>query len=130
MMLPVPYLIRFPANPKGHAVTNEQTEETQQEVEYTSLGVGPWYVLLGKRPNDVWTISVLQNDQPVAGFDTIRGGKPAASLMRPNGKPRAALVGGESTELILYDEDGQISQVLSVEGIERALAEPGKEASE
>jgi hypothetical protein len=130
MMLPVPYLIRFPANPKGHAVTNEQTEETQQEVEYTSLGVGPWYVLMGKRPNDAWTISVLKDDQPVAGFDTIRDGKPAASLMRSNGRPRAALVGGESTELILYGEDGQIQQVLSIEGIEQALSESGDKASD
>lgn len=111
-------------------MTNEPSDGSNQEVEYTSLGVGPWYVLLGKRPNDMWTISVLQNDRPVAGFDTIRDGKPAASLMRPNGRPRAALVGGESTELILYDEEGQISQVLSVEGIERALAEPGTEPAE
>ena len=111
-------------------MTTEPSDGNQQEVEYTSLGVGPWYILLGKRPNDAWTISVLKDDQPVAGFDTIRDGKPAASLMRSSGRPRAALVGGDSPELILYGEDGQIQQVLSIEGIERALAEPGQEASE
>lgn len=109
-------------------MTTESSEKSQQEVEYTSLGVGPWYVLLGKRPNNAWTISVLQNDQPVASFDTIRDGKPAAALMRSNGKPRAALVGCDPTELILYDEDGQVHQVLSIEGIEQALAESEKPA--
>ena len=111
-------------------MTSEANDGTQQDVEYTSLGVGPWYLLLGKRANDVWTISVLKDDQPVAGFDTIRDGKPAASLMRSSGKPRAALVGGDSAELILYDEEGQIQQVLSIEGIERALAESGEEGAE
>jgi hypothetical protein len=104
----------------------EQPEGNQQEVEYTSLGVGPWYVLVGKRPSGAWTFSVLASEQPVAGFDTIRDGKPAATLMRSNGKPRATLVGGEGTELILYDEDGQVQQVLSIEGIEQAIAESGE----
>jgi hypothetical protein len=104
-------------------VATEQPDAPAPEVEYTSLGVGPWYVLVGKRPNDAWTVSVLESDQPIVGFDTLREGKPTATLMRPNGKPRAALVGGESTELILYGENGEIQQVLSVEGIERALAE-------
>ncbi len=101
----------------------EQPEENQPQVEYTSLGIGPWYVLVGKRPNDSWTFSVLASEQPVAAFDTVRDGKPAVTLMRSNGKARAALVGGEGTELILYDEDGQVQQVLSIEGIEQALAE-------
>lgn len=104
-------------------MTTEQPDAAQPEVEYTSLGVGPWYVLVGKRPNNVWTVSVLENDRPVAGFDTIRDGKPAATLMRASGKPRAALVGSEATELILYDEDGQVQHVLSIAGIEQALAE-------
>ncbi len=104
-------------------MTTELSEGSQPEVEYTSLGVGPWYVLVGKRPGGAWTFSVLENDRPVAGVDTIRDGKPAASLMRPNGKPRAALVGSESTELILYDEDGQVQHLLSLAGIEQALAE-------
>jgi hypothetical protein len=110
-------------------VTNEQPDAPQPEVEYTSLGVGPWYVLVGKRPNDAWTVSVLEDDRPVTAFDTIRDGKPAATLMRPDGKPRAALVGSEATELILYDKDGQVLHVLSLAGIERALAESGDRMS-
>ncbi len=111
-------------------MTTEKPDETQPEVEYTSLGVGSWYVLVGKRPGGAWTFSVLENDRPVAGFDTIRDGKPAASLMRSDGKPRAALVGGESTELILYDEDGQVQHVLSLAGIEQALAESEEQSSD
>lgn len=104
-------------------MTPEPADQAQPEVEYTSLGVGPWYVLVGKRPGDGWTISLLESERPVAGFDTIRDGRPAVSITRKNGKPRAALVGGDSTELILYDEAGQVTQVLSVEGIERAVAD-------
>jgi hypothetical protein len=110
-------------------VATEQAGDPAPEVEYTSLGVGPWYVLVGKRPN-AWTISVLESDQPIVGFDTLREGKPTATLMRSNGKPRAALVGGESTELILYGENGEVEQVLSVEGIERALAEADESSSD
>ncbi len=111
-------------------MTTEPPDGNQPAVEYTSLGVGPWYVLVGKRTTGAWTVSVLENDRPVAGFDTIRDGKSAVTLMRPNGKPRAALIGSQSTELILYDEHGQVQQVLSLEGIERALAEADQESSD
>ena len=111
-------------------MTDEQAAEPRPQVEYTSLGIGPWYVLLGKRPNDTWTISVLEGEQPVASFDTIRDGNPSVAIMRPGGKPRAALVGGEDTELILYDEEGQIRQVLSIAGIEQAIAEATEKPAE
>jgi len=100
-------------------------DANKADVEYTSLGVGPWYLLVGKRPEGVWTVSLLRGKEPIAAFDTHANDKPTISLSCPDGKPRAALVGGDSVELVLYDQEGQMTHVLSVDKIQEALSQRG-----